>query len=215
MFAARPRLASMIRCSAERPSRPAASWSLLGVAVLVELRHIGPQVTNFPFALDAGEDHFGARDLGARIFDVFLECGLAPGDSGGLVGVAIVETIDSTGLAAIQAIKQGPDLVGSIRPDRMARRAFPERSLAGCYVLGECCSGRYHKSDCSNQRTSHLHPPGNYFGPPGWRPQALPTTNAPPTMIRMAFLRPPVNGKSRGLALPAIPIRSMPPEQSR
>src|SRR5215813_556603 len=42
------------------------------------------------------------------------------------------------------------------------------------------------------------HPPDRYFGPPGWRPPALPTTNAPPQIVRMALLRPPVNGESRG-----------------
>src|SRR5262249_49945467 len=153
----------------------------------------------FLFALDAGEDHFGARDLGARVFDVFLECGLAPGDSRSLVGVAIVETIDGAGLAAIQAIQQGPDLVRRIRPYRMARRAFPKRSLAGRDVLGERCSGRYYKSDCSNQRKSHLTSSWSLFRASGMAPlKALPTMNAPPRMVRMAFLGPPVNGESRG-----------------
>src|SRR5260370_41381562 len=73
---------------------PTASWSLLNVAVLVELRHIGPQVADLFFALYAGEYHLGARNLGAGILDVFLEHGLAPGDSGTLVGVTVVETID-------------------------------------------------------------------------------------------------------------------------
>src|SRR5262245_58083962 len=64
--------ASMAAAGSGVPT-PAAWWSLLGVAVLVELRHIGPQVANFLFALDAGENHLGARHLRAWIFDIFLE----------------------------------------------------------------------------------------------------------------------------------------------
>src|SRR5438045_2871908 len=44
-------------------ARPAGNWLLLGVTVLVELGHIGPQIAQFPFVLDAGEDHLGAGYL--------------------------------------------------------------------------------------------------------------------------------------------------------
>src|SRR5882672_8761189 len=41
------------------------------------------------------------------------------------------------------------------------------------------------------------HPPGHLFRASGMAPlKALPTTNAPPRMVRMALLRPPVNGES-------------------
>jgi len=45
----------------------------LDLAVLVELRKIGPEVVDFLFVLDTGERHLGAGDLGLRILDVFLE----------------------------------------------------------------------------------------------------------------------------------------------
>jgi hypothetical protein len=83
----------------------------------------------------------------------------------------------------------------------MAWRAFPERSLAGRYVLGERCSGRYYKSDGGNQRNSHLLLLVIISGLRDGALKALPTTNAPPQVVRMALLRPPVNGESPGIGV--------------
>jgi hypothetical protein len=81
-----------IRITCRRGGEPAlGQWLLLDVAVLVELRNIGPQIAYFLFVLDASEDHLGARNLGARVLDVFLEDRLGPGDPGTLVRIAIVE----------------------------------------------------------------------------------------------------------------------------
>jgi hypothetical protein len=38
-----------------------------------ELLDIAPQILEFFVVLDAGKNHFGSRDFGARIFDLFLE----------------------------------------------------------------------------------------------------------------------------------------------
>src|SRR5262249_61057507 len=120
---------------------PRRAPRLLPVAVLVELRHVGPQIINLVLALDAGEHHLGARHLGARILDVFLEDGLAPGDAGALVGVAVVETGDGASRAAIEPVELRANLVGGIRPDRMTRRALPERLFALGRILGEGRTG--------------------------------------------------------------------------
>src|ERR1700741_4777044 len=72
----------------------------LRLAVLVELREIGPQVVRLVLVLDAGEDHLGAGNLSLGILDVFEEGFLAPGDAGILVGVGIGVALDAAGMAA-------------------------------------------------------------------------------------------------------------------
>src|SRR5258707_15739627 len=79
---------------------------LLG-AVGVELLEIGPQVVAFVLALDAGEHHLGAGDLGLRIGDVFLEGLFVPNDAGVLVGVGIIVAFNRAGLAPIETILLG------------------------------------------------------------------------------------------------------------
>jgi hypothetical protein len=46
---------------------------LFDIAVGIELFEVGPQVADLLFVLDAGEDHFGARDFGLGIFCEGLE----------------------------------------------------------------------------------------------------------------------------------------------
>src|SRR5215472_1510011 len=74
----RPRLSICERCA-----------PLLLLAVLVELRDVGPEVVCFRLVLDAGEGHLGAGDLGLRVLDIFEELLLVPGNAGALVGIRI------------------------------------------------------------------------------------------------------------------------------
>src|SRR5216684_3304075 len=99
---------------------------LLLVAVGSELLEIAPQIRDFLVALDAGKNHLGARNLGTRIFDVFFEDFLVPGDAGVLVSVAVAEAFNRAGLTTIEPVKDRPDLVGGVLADAMTRRAFSE-----------------------------------------------------------------------------------------
>jgi hypothetical protein len=51
---------------------------LFDIAVGVELFEVGPKVVDLLIVLDAGENHFRARDFSLGILDVFLECRLIP-----------------------------------------------------------------------------------------------------------------------------------------
>src|SRR6266849_10472283 len=99
---------------------------LLFIAVGSELLEIAPQIRDFLVALDAGKNHLGARNLGARIFDVFFERFLVPGDAGVLVSVAVAVAFNRAGLTTIEPVKDRPDLVGGVLADAMTRRAFSE-----------------------------------------------------------------------------------------
>src|SRR6266851_5931567 len=99
---------------------------LLFIAVGSELLEIAPQIRDFLVALDAGKNHLGARNLGARISDVFFEYFLVPGDAGVLVSVAVAEAFNRAGLTTIEPVKDRPDLVGGVLADAMTRRAFSE-----------------------------------------------------------------------------------------
>src|ERR1700722_8161457 len=117
------------KCKSRRPR-----W-LLGLAVLVVLRNERPEVVDFLVVLDAGESHLGAGDLGLGIPDVFLELGLVPGYAGILVGVRVGITFGGAGLAAVEPVELGADLVLGALADCMAGQAFVERGLAGRGVL--------------------------------------------------------------------------------
>src|ERR1700675_118417 len=86
-----------------RPWRAGAT--LLLRAIRTKLFEIGPQVTRFLHILDAGEDHLGIRDLGARVLDVVLEGGFAPNDAGVLVSVCITVVGHRSGMAAVKAVE--------------------------------------------------------------------------------------------------------------
>ena len=45
----------------------------LDIALGVELFDVGPQVFDFLFVLDAGEDHLGTGDFGPWVLDVFAQ----------------------------------------------------------------------------------------------------------------------------------------------
>ena len=56
------------------------------------------------------KSHFGARDFGLRIFDVFLEGRLIPDDARILVGIGILVIRDATGLRPSRPFWAGPIL---------------------------------------------------------------------------------------------------------
>jgi hypothetical protein len=66
------------------------------VAFRIELFEIDPKVTDLLVVLDADENHLSAGDLGFGVFDVFLETGLVPDDTGVFVGIGVVETRNSS-----------------------------------------------------------------------------------------------------------------------
>src|SRR6185437_3754709 len=97
-------------------------WLLL-LPVRVELADIGPQVGDLLGVLDAGENHLRARDHRARIVDVLLERILAPDDAGLLVGFRIAVARCGAGMATVEPVEFGTDLVLRAGPDRMAGQA--------------------------------------------------------------------------------------------
>src|ERR1700738_5321332 len=109
--------------------------SLFRFSVLVVLRKERPEIVDFLLVLDAGEYHFGARNLRLRVLDVFLELALIPGDAGILVGVGVGIALGGAGLAAVQSVELGADLVLGAFADRVAGDAFVERGLAGRDIL--------------------------------------------------------------------------------
>ena len=54
---------------------------LFDIAVVIELFEVGPKVVDLLIVLDAGENHFRARDFSLGILDVFLERRLIPDDA--------------------------------------------------------------------------------------------------------------------------------------
>ena len=75
------------------------------IAIGVELTHVSPQVFDLLLVLDARKDHFGAGNLRLGIFYVLFECRFIPNDARVLVGIGIVETWYSAGLAVIETIE--------------------------------------------------------------------------------------------------------------
>src|SRR5215510_12644722 len=126
----------------------------LGVAVSPELLEVGPQIADLLLVLDAGEDHLGAGDLGARVADVFLERVLAPGDAGVLVGLGVIVAINAARMAALEAVEHRADLVLGVRADGMARQAFLERVFTRRRILGRRNPGRSGKQ----RRDEHQYP---------------------------------------------------------
>src|SRR5437660_273842 len=83
----------------------------LHLAIRIELRDERPQIIDLGVLLDAGEGHLGAGNLRLRVLDVVLELGLVPGDAGVLVGVRIGIIRRRSGLASVQTVEFGADLV--------------------------------------------------------------------------------------------------------
>ena len=114
------------------------------MAVLIKLVEIGPQVPGFLLVLDAGEDHLGVGNLGARILDVFFKRRLIPRDIRTLVGVAVAIALDAARLATIETIEYRPNLVfGNVRfaskadlDHRRVMSALPPKA-----DIWECCCG--------------------------------------------------------------------------
>src|SRR3569832_2133268 len=97
---------------------------LLLLAVGAERAEIGPEALGFLLVLDAGEDHLGARDLDARVLDVFEELRLVPGDARLLVGLGIAVSRRGAGMASVYAVELGAALVLGAFDDRKPRRAL-------------------------------------------------------------------------------------------
>src|SRR5262249_52621102 len=118
MRAGRPaRRAFWLACPCPRGldrSQFAQAAALFLAAVRLELADISPEIVDLFFVLDAGEDHFGARNLGPRVLDVFLEGRLVPGDARVLVGVAVVEAVGGAGLAAVEPVELGTHFVPGV-----------------------------------------------------------------------------------------------------
>src|SRR5215510_16484540 len=124
----------------DKSSRFAISRSF-GLAVLVVLRKVRPEVVGLFLVLDAGEHHLGAGDFCLGILDVLKEDVLVPGDAGILVGVGIGIALDAAGLAAVEAVEHGANLVLGAVADGVAGQALVERGLAGVGVLRQRAGG--------------------------------------------------------------------------
>src|SRR3954462_2870922 len=103
---------------------------LFRLAVLVELRDVGPEIVRLILVLDAGEHHLGTGDLALWVLDVVEELVLAPGDAGILVGIRIVVAFDRAGLTAVEEVRHRADLVVGAFADGVAGQALVERSLS-------------------------------------------------------------------------------------
>src|SRR5262249_50520615 len=99
---------------------------LLLAAISSELLEIAPQIRDFFIALDTRKNHLGARNLGARISDIFLECFFVPGHAGVLVCIAVIKAVNSASRATVQAVKDRPNLVGGVLTNAMTRGTFSE-----------------------------------------------------------------------------------------
>src|SRR6478736_7538613 len=110
-------------------------WNSELLAVLVELLEEGDQVVDLLLALDAGEDHLGARDLGPGVLDVVGEGSFVPGQAGVLVGGGIAVGLDRARMPADQAVELGADEVARALADLVAGAALIEGSFTGRGVL--------------------------------------------------------------------------------
>jgi hypothetical protein len=137
---------------------------LLFFAIGPELFEIGPQIIGFLFVLNAGKNHLCPWNLGTRVLDVFLKCGFAPGDTGCLIGIAIVEPFDSAGLTPIKPVELGTDLVLRASSDRMAYHTFFKRLLAGSHILRQTRSGRSYQGHYDQKDFCHRAPPVQLVG---------------------------------------------------
>src|SRR5437016_7272325 len=96
----------------------------LDVAVSVELFEIGPQIVDLLRIGNSGEGHFGPCDLGLRAPDIVFERRLVPYQARILVGFGIIETCHRAGMAAVEPVKIGSDLVFRAGTDGMAWQAL-------------------------------------------------------------------------------------------
>src|SRR5262245_36250748 len=139
------------------PSDLIRGHPLLLAAVRLELADIGPQVFDLLRVLDAGEEHLGALDLGARVLDVFLEGCLAPGDARALVGVAVIVARGRSGLAAIEAVELGADAVLGALADLVTGHALLENRFAGFRALREARTRRPDQGGRRRNDQNNLH----------------------------------------------------------
>src|SRR5262249_47538413 len=120
---------------------------------------VGPEVIDLLLVLDAGEHHFGAGNLGARVLDVLLEGALAPGDAGVLIGLGVVEALGAAGFAAVEPVEFWADLVLRALSDGMAWEAFLERLRAGGDILRGGRGRRGRRRDCRQSSFFHYASP--------------------------------------------------------
>src|SRR5438046_9590296 len=108
---------------------------LLLFAVRTELFEIGSEFAGLLFILDAVKDHLSVRNLGARVFDVVLERGFVPANAGILVGVGVVEVGNCPGMASIEPVQYGTNLVLGVFTDGMTGKTLLEGLFAGGHIL--------------------------------------------------------------------------------
>src|SRR5258708_32762790 len=104
--------------------------SLFDLSALVVLRENRTEVAGSFLVLDAGEYHLGAGNLRLGVLDVVLELGLVPGDAGILVGIRVGITLRRAGVAAVETVGPGADLVLGAFADPVAGHAVFERGLS-------------------------------------------------------------------------------------
>ena len=80
-------------------------------AAFVELLDVRPKVVRLLLIINAGEDHFCARDSGSRIFYVFLGSLFPLDNTGVFVCIAIAVVWNGTCLSPVEAIKFGTNFV--------------------------------------------------------------------------------------------------------
>src|SRR5262245_25147761 len=140
---------------------------LLLLSIGTVLFEIGPEVGGFLFVLDAGKDHLGVRNLGAWVFDVFLESLLVPGDAGIFVGVGIIEIWRCARMTAVNTIEYWPHLVLGAFADGMAGEALLEGLFAGRHVLSlRDLNHRGHDYGRRKYRFHYLAPVVTFLKPP-------------------------------------------------
>src|SRR5229473_587640 len=123
------------------PTATTASAPLSGLlAVRTELLQVGDEIVDIGVVGEPGKHHLGARYLRPRIFQVFLQGRLVPGEARILVGRRVIVALDRSCLAAEDAVEDGADAVLGAFADLVADLAFREHLLACCNILRDCRS---------------------------------------------------------------------------
>src|SRR5262249_31303272 len=161
--------------------------------------------------------HAGPRHLLHRRADIFGEGFLAPGDAGRFVGRGVVESLESAGLATVDAVERGTELGFGVRPNVVTGGAQSlEDLLAGGGLLRQCRAGRSRNNDSGNHQCPHHFSPlsnsarsrprlgaglGSTRNPAHKRPSRLePTCDRNHRAVRMALSACSVNGQRENLS---------------
>src|ERR1700743_2096598 len=102
-------------------------------AVGPKLLEIGNDIVNVLILRQTRENHLGAGNLGARVFQIFLQGRVVPGEAGVLVGIAIGVVWWGAGLAANDAVEHRSNGILGRLANLVAGPAFEKYLLAkGC-----------------------------------------------------------------------------------